>query len=312
MSIPKFKDLFTDVLEVLSDGTPQKRRDVFKAVVARKNLTETELAERLKSGWSRAEDRAHWAAAYLYYAEAIKKPTKGYMQITDMGRKLLVDNPKGVTLEVFEATEGIIAWAERSREKQQNRKCQNVGTESLPNIAESDGASPTEQLENAVQAMREEVESEILSRIRTEHWSFMERAVLKVLLKLGYGADEDDLSHVGGPNDEGIDGIINQDKLGLDQIYVQSKRYKEGSGISGDTINAFMGAMGRKGVTKGVFITASHFKESALKAAEENKHQQVILIDGAELAKIMVEYQIGATVVNTYSVFKIDENFFDD
>jgi len=304
--------LFTDVLEVLSDGLPKKRSDVLKQVVARKNLTEAELAERLKSGWSRAEDRAHWAAAYLYYAEAIKKPTKGFMQITELGKKLLTDNPNGVTLEVLEATEGIIAWSERTKEKQQNRKGQNSIAEILPNIVENDGASPTEQLENAIHAMRQEVESEILSRIRTEHWSFMEHAVLKVLLKLGYGNDETDLSHVGGPNDEGIDGIINQDKLGLDQIYVQSKRYKEKQAIGGNDINAFMGAMGRKGVTKGVFITASHFTSGAIKAAEENKQQQIILIDGEELARIMVEYQIGATVMNTYSVFKIDENFFED
>jgi restriction system protein len=312
MTIPRFNELFTDVLLVLADGTPKRRKVVLEEAVARKNLTQSELSERLTSGYSRAEDRAHWASAYLYYSGAIKKPSKGFMQITDLGLKLLAENPGGVTLDALMQTEGLIAWSLRTRDKQSNKKktATTQGTGATLDVA--NGVSPSEQLEIAVQAMRAEVESEILNRLRTEHWSFMERAVLKVLLKLGYGADEDDLDHVGGPNDEGIDGIINQDKLGLDQIFVQSKRYKEGSDISGDTINAFMGAMGRKGVTKGVFITASHFKESAKKAAEENKHQQVVLIDGEELAKIMVDYKIGVTEVQTYTIYKLDENFFED
>ena len=312
MAIPKYYELFTDVLQVLSSGEPIRRRQVFEATIARKNLTEAELAESLKSGWNRAEDRAHWASAYLYYAGAIKKPTKAFMQITEFGKQLLAEYPNGVTLEVLMQTEGLIAWGERSKAKQKNRPSSSENNGAKSDVIDDSGASPSEQLETAMQALRAEVESEILNRLRTEHWSFMERAVLKVLLKLGYGADDDDLSHVGGPNDEGIDGIINQDKLGLDQIFVQSKRYKEGSQISGDTINAFMGAMGRKGVTKGVFITASHFSEGAKKAAEENRHQQVVLIDGQELAKIMVDYLIGVTEVQTFSIYKLDENFFED
>lgn len=311
MTIPKFNELFTDVLEVLSDGMPHHRRDLFRDVIKRKNLTDAELAEKLKSGWNRSEDRAHWAAAYLFYAGAITKPTRGFMQISEQGRQLLAGNPAGITLDVLQQTDGLIAWAKRSKEKQLKKRG-SAGGETIPDLVESDDATPSEQVEIAVQKMRAEVASNVLDRLRTEHWSFMERAVLKVLLKMGYGGDEDDLSHVGGPNDEGIDGIINQDKLGLEKIYVQSKRYKQGSAINGDTINAFMGAMGRKGVTKGVFITASHFTDGARKAAEENKHQQVILIDGEELAEIMVDYQIGVTEVQTYTIYKLDENFFED
>ena len=265
----------------------------------------------IKISPSSSEDRAHWASAYLYYSGAIAKPTKGYMQITNFGRQLLAENPSGVTLDILEQTDGLIAWDERSKAKQKNKHSADEKVGITTHGIDESGVSPTEQLENAIQTMRAEVASDVLARLRTEHWSFMEHAVLKVLLKMGYGADEDDLNHVGGPNDEGIDGIINQDKLGLEKIYVQSKRYKQGSAISGDTINAFMGAMGRKGVTKGVFITASHFTDGARKAAEENKHQQVILIDGEELAEIMVDYQIGVTEVQTFSIYKLDENFFE-
>jgi restriction system protein len=117
MAIPKFNELFTDVLEVLSDGVPHQRRELFRDVVKRLNLTEAELAEKLKSGWNRAEDRAHWAAAYLFYAEAITKPTKGFMQITEMGRRLLANNPTGVTLDILKNTAGIIAWTKRGKDK---------------------------------------------------------------------------------------------------------------------------------------------------------------------------------------------------
>jgi len=310
MTMPKFHELFTDVLVVLSSGEPMLKKDVFTKVLDRKQLSDAELAEKLKSGYSRAQDRVHWAVAYLFYAEAVAKPLKGVLQITDAGKKLLLDNPNGVSLAAVEATPGLIAWTKRGDEKQKAKRLSQDGAGVRQAVSSDD--SPSEQIERAIQAMRQEVESEVLSRLRTEHWSFMERAVLKVLLRLGYGADEEDLSHVGGPNDEGIDGIINQDKLGLDQIYVQSKRYRAGSAISGNDINAFMGAMGRKGVTMGVFITASHFTDGARKAAEENKHQQVVLIDGEELAAIMVQHQIGATIVGSYSVFKIDENFFTE
>lgn len=312
MAIPKFYELFSEVLQVLSNGEPMRRNQVYGQAIALKHLTDAELSERLKGGSSRAEGRAYWASVYLGFAGAIARPARGYLQITDLGRKLLVDYPEGVPLEVLEQAEGLRAWHERTRAKQRSKNKSNAEFEVDDYVIDESGATPSEQLENAVQAMRAEVESEILNRLRQEPFAFMERAVLKVLLRLGYGNDEDDLFHVGASNDEGIDGIINQDKLGLDKIFVQSKRYKEGSHISGDTINAFMGAMGRKGASKGVFITASHFSEGAKKAAEENKHQQVVLIDGEQLAKIMVDYQIGATEVQSYSVYKLDENFFED
>jgi restriction system protein len=311
MAIPKYDELFTDVLNTLSDGVPQNRRDIRRQVIEHLHLTAEEAAETVPSGPRRAESRVGWALTYLVFARAVSRPGRGMHVITELGKKLLADNPHGVTIDILEETDGLKEWHQRTRDKKHKRK--DVDPTPPPvNDPPVIGVSPVEDLEQSVATLRNAVASEVLDRLRTEHWSFMERAVLKVLLKMGYGGDEDDLSHVGGPNDEGIDGIINQDKLGLEKIYVQSKRYKQGSAINGETVNAFMGAMGRKGVTKGVFITASHFTDGARKAAEENKHQQVILIDGEELAEIMVDYQIGVTEVQTYTIYKLDENFFED
>jgi restriction system protein len=217
-----------------------------------------------------------------------------------------------VTLAELEKTPGIIAWSERTIAAQKAKKGQSGNEKPQIMSVNAEGVSPLEQMESAMVSINADVAGEVLSRLRTEHWEFMERAVLKVLLRLGFGQDEDDLFHVGGSHDGGIDGIINQDKLGLDQIYVQSKRYKEGTGISRDTIASFIGTMDTKGVTKGVFITASHFTPEAYRAASENRSKQVILINGEELAQMMVQYQIGVTAIKTFTAYKIDENFFED
>jgi len=312
MTIPKFNELFTQVLDELSDGKPWTRNDLFDAVVDKLNLTPEEREEKISAGYSRAKDRVHWACAYLTYAEAVSKPKRGILQITDFGRKLLADNPRGVTLAQLEKTPGLIAWSERTIAAQKAKKGQSSDVKPQIVSGNAEGVSPLEQMESALASLNADVASEVLSRLRTEHWEFMERAVLKVLLRLGFGQDEEDLFHVGGSHDGGIDGIINQDKLGLDQIYVQSKRYKEGAGISRDTIASFIGAMDIKGVNKGVFITASHFTPEARKAVLESRNKQVVLIDGEELAQIMVQNQIGVAAIKSFTVYKIDENFFED
>ena len=311
MAMPRFNELFTDVLEVLSDGGAVPRSEVFKRVVARKNLSPEELAERLKSGYSRAEDRAHWAAAYLYYAGAVDKPSKGALRITDLGRRLLADHPEGVTLAVLQETDGIKAWAERSKAKKL-AKSESVTTISETDFAAPASGTPTEELERAIQELEEETASELLSRLRLGTPAFMERAVLKVLLGLGYGESEEQLFHVGGPYDGGGDGIIYEDKLGLDQIYVQSKRYREGSAISGGEVREFFGAMDTKGIRRGIFITASHFTKEAQRAVEENRAKQVVLIDGERLASLMIRHSIGVQEIQTYSVYRVDENFFEE
>jgi restriction system protein len=309
MALPKYYELFTDVLEELSDGKPRARRDLFSAVIDKRKLTPEELAEKISSGYSKAQDRVHWSCACLTYAQALWRPSRGMLQITDFGRQLLSESPNGVTLARIQETPGFQEW--KSKSAKQSKKGEATGDNKSTNHIVLDDVSPLEQVESAMEKLRADIADEVLSRMRTEHWEFMERAVLKVLLRLGYGTDEDDLFHVGGPYDGGIDGIINQDKLGLDQIYVQSKRYKAGSGISGNDINAFMGAMDIKGVTKGVFITDSHFTPQALKAAEQNTHKQVVLIDGEELANLMVQHKIGVSELKNYSVYKVDENFFE-
>lgn len=308
--MPRFQDLFTNVLDVLADGKPRARRDVAELVVTGLDLTPEERVEKLSGGGNRAESRVHWAVQHLAQAAAIERPTRGHLQITDLGRAMLANNPDGVTLKVVTATPGAQAWYERSRAMQTAKK----NGDHVADLAEPDesGQTPEEQMVSLWEAMRNDVEAAVLERLRTGHWEFMERAVLQVLHAMGYGETQDDLQHVGGSHDGGVDGIINQDKLGLDRIYVQSKRYKEGSAIGRHDVSSFIGSMDTNGITKGVFITASHFTPEAQQEVRRNMSRQIILIDGPKLVGIMLQHRLGVTMERTYPIYAIDENFFAD
>ena len=139
---------------------------------------------------------------------------------------------------------------------------------------------------------------------------FLEKSVLHLLGAMGYGVDSDSLKHTGGPGDEGVDGVINQDALGIQRIYVQAKRYKSGNNISRETIQSFIGAL--QGASGGVFITTSAFTQGALDFASKHLTPKIVLIDGLQLGKLMVKYEIGVTVRRTYKLMEIDENYFEE
>ena len=262
------------------------------------------------SGGNRVYNRCYWSTTYLVQAEAVSRPKRGYLAITELGKKLLNENPEGVSLAILEETKGLQAWYQRSIELNAAKKLKQGSSADLQLIEDSDG-SPIERMQDAANALQLEIANQLLERLRSEHWEFMEHAVLKILYAMGYGESPDGLFHVGGPYDGGIDGIIWEDKLGLSQIYVQSKRYKEGSSISGAAVGEFIGRMDTNGITKGVFITASHFTNEAKKAQQQNNAKQIALIDGATLAGLMVEHAVGVTVERGFYSYKLDENFFD-
>jgi restriction system protein len=313
MAIPKFDELFTAVLKGLPSGVEIHNREFRTQIADGLGLSTDERNQKISNGSSRIENRLYWAILYLVQAGALTRPKRGYLAITDQGLKLLDECPDGVTLGDLEKTEGIQNWYQRTIELKESRS-KSVGTPNSASTQESgiDYGSPIERMQDASDALRAEIANQLLEKLRSMHWEFMEHAVLKVLFAMGYGSSQDELFHVGGPYDGGIDGIIWEDKLGLSRIYVQSKRYQEGSSISGAMVRQFIGRMDETGITKGVFITASHFTPEALKAVETNTSKQVALIDGAALAGIMVDHGVGVTVEAEFQAFKVDENFFDD
>jgi len=307
MAMPKFKDLFDDVLAVLSDGEVLHRRELRQRVLDRLKLTDSELAETNPGGGNRANSRVHWAVEFLCQARAVSRPLRGYAQMTDLGREL-VREPGGVTLARLRQTEGLKEWRKRSQANREQRRNQQV---EFSDTSESDDRTPNEQIEAGVNGIRASVASQLLQRLRDEDPQFLEETVLKLLHAMGYGSSEDDLQHLGGSGDGGVDGVIKQDKFGLDQIYIQAKRY--GSNVVGRPhIQNFVGALSGKHATRGVFITTSQFSADAEEFARNVPQYRIILIDGEDLVQLMIEHKVGVRVAQTLEVVEIDENFFSE
>ena len=311
MALPKYHELFNDVLEVLSDGKQYHRRELYAAVIDRIGLSDAERSETMKGGGNRARSRVHWAFEYLSQAGAVHRPKRGYTQITDDGRQLLLGNPDGVSLSLLKQTDGLRAWGRRSLEKRNARLANEDEDSSDAESAEDDldDRTPNEQIERSIKTIESTIASQLLHRLRDEDPEFLERTVLKLLHEMGYGSSEDDLQHLGGSGDGGVDGVIRQDKFGIDQIYVQAKRY--GSGTVGRP-EAFVGALSGQQATRGVFITTSSFSKDARDFARSIPQYRVILVDGEELVRLMIEHKVGVTVSRTVAIVELDENFFSE
>jgi restriction system protein len=305
--MPKFRDLFDDVLEVLSNGEVLHRRELRQRVIDQLSLSDSERAETNPGGGNRANSRVHWAIEYLCQAGAVVRPKRGYAQITDLGRELMRE-PGDVTLARLRQTEGFKDWRRRTRANRELRRNQHSEE---TDTTEVDDRTPTEQIEASTNEIRATVASQLLQRLRDEDPEFLEQTVLKLLHAMGYGSSEDDLQHLGGSGDGGVDGVIKQDKFGLDQIYVQAKRY--GSNIVGRPhIQNFVGALSGKHATRGVFITTSQFSSDAEDFAKNVPQYRIILIDGEDLVQLMIEHKVGVRVAQTLEIVEIDENFFSE
>ena len=313
MSIPKFSELFNDVLIVLSDGNQYHRRELQAEVLNRLVLTDAERAETMSGGGNRARSRVHWAFEFLCQSGATKRPKRGYAEITDFGRQLLQDNPSGISLELLRQTEGLKDWRRRSLEARAARRNEEDVEDIEDDVDGSDSAdrTPHEQIENSIIAIEAAVASQLLQRLREEDPEFLERTVLKLLHAMGYGSSEDDLQHLGGSGDGGVDGVIRQDKFGLDQIYIQAKRYGSAT-VGRPDIQSFVGALTGQHATRGVFITTSSFSREAKEFARTIQQYRVILVDGEDLVRLMIENKVGVTVSRTVEVVEIDENFFSE
>ena len=313
MSIPKFSELFNDVLIVLSDGNQHHRRELQAEVLNRLVLTDAERAETMSGGGNRARSRVHWAFEFLCQSGATKRPKRGYAEITDFGRQLLQDNPSGISLELLRQTEGLKDWRRRSLEARAARRNEEELEDLEDDVDGSDSAdrTPNEQIENSIIAIESAVASQLLQRLREEDPEFLERTVLKLLHAMGYGSSEDDLQHLGGSGDGGVDGVIRQDKFGLDQIYIQAKRYGSAT-VGRPDIQSFVGALTGQHATRGVFITTSSFSREAKEFARTIQQYRVILVDGDDLVRLMIENKVGVTVSRTVEVVEIDENFFSE
>lgn len=304
MTMGNFEYYFIPVLASLRKNGMMHRRANMEDVAKTEKLTPEELAMKTPKGTSIFRSRVHWAQAFLAQAGAVTRPQRGYLEITERGIKLLEENPQGFKAKKFdEFPDYANAWSARSNSEQQ--------VSSDVDTVESE-ITPQERIETAVGEIESALATEIVQRVRNLSPKFLELVILELLHAMGYGASDTDIEHVGGPGDEGVDGVIHQDTLGLQRIYVQAKKYKADSTIGRPDIQKFVGALSGLGANGGVFITTSTFSSDAREYANKNLSARIILIDGNEFGQLMVKHGIGVQKRRTYSIVDIDEDYFED
>jgi len=302
--VPIWPAFVIPVLRVLEDGRTLHRKDVFDEAADIAGLTFEARRETLRSGGYRYEQRLGWALSHLSKASWIDRPSRGHYAINDRGRSALVNYPNG--FDYANAREIFAPFWPNEARKTGRPEAEDV--ELVQTVA--DILDPIEQIEEGISRIEAEVGEELLNRLRESHPDFFEQAVVDLLLKMGYGGAEQRGKRIGGTGDEGIDGVIDQDALGLDRVYIQAKRYKAGNNISRETIQAFVGALHGFGATRGVFLTTSAFTPAAI-SYTSNVQSRVVLIDGTRLIALMIKYRVGVQVRNTYTAVELDADFFD-
>jgi restriction system protein len=291
------------LLHLAADQQPHRFREIVNQIANTLQLTTAERTELLGSGTQTVlMNRVSWARTYLKQAGALSTPERGCLQITERGLKLLANHPEGITLALLQQFPEFQAFKQRKRHKDPDREIQWDS-----DIIFDD--TPEDILASAYRVLSESLEQELLEAVKQATPKFFEHLVVDLLVKMGYGGNRTDAGQaLGKTGDGGIDGIINEDRLGLDVIYIQAKRW-EGT-VGRPDIQRFAGALQGQRAKKGVFITTSNFSREAKEYAALIE-TRIILIDGTRLAELMVEHNIGVSIVEAYEVKKLDSDYFE-
>jgi restriction system protein len=298
-----------DPLLAIAVKEPLTRQVATEAMQQHFSLTEEERSARIPSGQSTyVRNRVGWAMTFLTKAGLIEKVARKTYRATPKGIALRAQHPAGISLQDLR---NLAGWKEAWKSAKSRQE--ETGAEGASAEIGISTATPAESLDTAVRTINADLKSRLLDAILAQTPEFFERLVLDVLVAMGYGGSRADAAeHLGRSGDEGIDGRVNQDPLGLDQILVQAKQYAVNRPINRQTIQAFIGSMTGQGVTKGVFITTSSFNENAKEFVKRGSQIKVVLIDGDELLTLMLRHHIGVRVERQVEVLDLDQNYFSD
>jgi restriction system protein len=310
MPIPDYQSLMRPLLSFALDGSEKNINDAIKGIADQLGLTEDERHQLLPSGKQPIfANRVHWARTYLDKAGAIKRTRRSHFVITDRGKQLLTDNPIRINVQVLKKFPEFVAF--------QSPKIsgETENDNSLPpaaNDIQESAVTPEEAIQQAEGQIFATLRSQLLIRIGELSPSFFERLVVDLVVAMGYGGTRASvIQKLGKSGDEGIDGVVNEDPLGLDVVYIQAKRYAADNTIGRDRIQQFAGALVGQGASKGVFVTTSSFSKGAIEYAIRVP-QRIILIDGEELTRLMVQYGVGVRIERTVEIKRIDLDYFDE
>lgn len=306
MAVPDFQTIMRPLLVALEDGEDQSIKQIRERLAEHFSLTPEDLAEKIPSGRAKTfQNRVGWATTYLYRTGLVERPKRSTYRITARGKEVLVANPQLVNLRVLaqfkEFNEFRLARSGDTKEPIGD----GGGKGDDPEVVTQ---TPEEQIDAAYRELRAALAADLLDRVRDHSPEFFEQLVLDVLHAMGYGGKHDGAAQrLGQSGDEGVDGVIREDELGLDLIYVQAKRWA--NTVTRPEIQKFFGALHGKRASKGVFITTSQFSDGAKEYAE-GVTPRVILLDGKELARLMMDYDVGVSDVKAYRLKRVDLDYF--
>lgn len=301
MPIPDFQSVMRPMLVAVSDGQQHKLPDVMDAVCQHFQLTEEERAERLPSGKQTViKNRIGWARTYLTKAGLLTIPGRAMIQITERGQAALQQCPERVDVRYLKGFPEFVAFHTVKATEEQPESEEGVIT----------AATPDEQIAQAYQSLQEALTDELMQTIQDATPAFFEQLVVDLMIAIGYGGSRKEAGKATkATGDDGIDGIIKEDKLGLDTIYLQAKRWK--NTVHRPEIDKFIGALTRQRARKGVFITTSELSDGAREAAS-GLDMKIVLLDGKELASLMIEHGLGVTTKEVYAIKQLDTDYFNE
>lgn len=300
MSIPNYQKIMLPLLKFSGDKKEHSIREAINHISELFNLTDEEKREILPSGQQQViNNRTAWAKTYLKKAGLLESTRRSYFIITEKGLDVLKENPVEIDMPYLKRFPEFIEFTTIKKQEKQSLS------------QEEQQQTPQELLGLSYQQINDELSQEILKSIKETQPDFFERLVVELLLKMGYGGSRKDAGEaIGKSGDEGIDGIIKEDKLGLDTVYIQAKKW-EGT-VGRPEIQKFVGALHGQGAKKGIFITTSNFSKEAIGYASNMNDPKIVLIDGMLLSNYMIDNDIGVSKVETYEIKKIDSDYFSE
>lgn len=303
MAVPDFQSIMLPLLAYVADGKVRSIAETVESLADQFQLTEDERIELIPSNrQTKFYNRVSWAHVYLARAGLLEQQRRGYYKITEQGRSVLADKPTRIDIHFLRQFPSFVEF--------RDTKPEASAIEAAPEPAAT--KTPEEVMDDAYQEIRDNLAQELLAQVMKCSPAFFERMVVELLVKMGYGGSRAEAARaVGQTGDGGIDGIIDEDRLGLDTIYIQAKRWDGSSSVGRPEIQRFVGALMGRRARKGIFITTASFSADA-RAYVNNIDFKVVLIDGKRLAELMIDYDIGLTNVLTYQLKRIDSDYFSE
>lgn len=308
MAVPGFQDLMLPFLQICGDEKERTVIEIGEVIANQLHLSEEDIQETMTSGQSKFYNRTAWVKSYFGKACLLDFPSRGKFKITQRGLDLLKSNPKSIRIKTLNQYPEFVKF---------HKKNSIISVENEQHINtivqdEVDPTTPEEQLENAYQDLRSQLASNLLETILKNPPSFFEQLVVDLLVAMGYGGSRKDAGQaLGKTGDGGIDGIIKEDKLGLDIIYLQAKRYGVDNVVPSREVRDFTGSLEGHGAQKGVLITTSSFTKDGIEFVKRLQQKKIVLIDGEKLTQLMIDHDIGVSTTSTYTIKKIDLDYFD-